>query len=93
MKKITMNFVIELLSSKRRDVVYDSILMIIDQYVKMIKYFLIIEKIDVAKLTKIFFEEILLRFDISDKIVSDRSFVLIINFDLRYIIMREFNLY
>ena len=70
-----MNFVIELFSSKRRDVVYDSILMIVDRYIKMIKYISIIKKIDVAKLTKVFFEEVVLRFNISDEIVSDRNFV------------------
>ena len=49
-----MNFVIELFSSKRRDVVYNSILMIIDQYIKIIKYISIIKKIDVAELMKVF---------------------------------------
>ena len=70
-----MNFVIKLSSSKKRDVVYDLILMIIDRYIKMIKYILIIKKIDVAKLTKVFFEEIVLRFDMSDEIVNDRNFM------------------
>ena len=59
MKKFIMNFVI-------RDVVYDLILMIIDRYIK---------KIDVVKLTKIFFEKIILRFNISKKIVNDTSFM------------------
>ena len=62
-------------SNKRRDVVYDFILMIIDRYIKMIKYVSIIKKIDVAKLTKMFFEKIILRFNMSDEIVSDRKFV------------------
>ena len=70
-----MNFVIELSSNKRRDVVYDSILMIIDRYIKMIKYISIIKKIDVAELTKMFFEEVILRFDILNEIVSNRDFV------------------
>ena len=70
-----MNFVTELSLSKKRDVVYDSILMIIDRYIKMIKYISIIKKIDVAELTKVFFEEIVLHFDMSDEIMSDRDFV------------------
>ena len=74
-KKIIMNFVTKLSLNKRRGVVYDSILMIIDRYIKMIKYILIIKKIDVAELTKVFFEKIVLRFDMSDKIVNDRKFV------------------
>ena len=65
----------KLFSNKRRGVVYNSILMIIDEYIKMIKYVLIIKKIDVAKLTKMFFEKIVLYFDISDEIISDKKFV------------------
>ena len=75
-----MNFVTELFSSKRCDVVYDSILMIIDRYIKMIKYISIIKKIDVAELTKVFFEEIVLHFDMSDEIVSDKNSVFINEF-------------
>ena len=70
-----MNFVIELSLSKRRDVVYDSILMIVDRYIKMIKYISIIKKIDVAELMKVFFEKIVLRFDMLNEIMSDRNFV------------------
>ena len=40
----------------------------------MIKYVLIIKKIDVAKLTKMFFKKIVLRFDMSDEIINDRKF-------------------
>ena len=70
-----MNFVIELVLNKKRDVVYDSILIIINRYIKIIKYISIIKKIDLVKLTKVFFEKIVLRFDISNKIVSDKNFV------------------
>ena len=41
----------------------------------MIKYILIIKKINVVKLTKVFFKKVVLRFDISNKIVSDKEFV------------------
>ena len=74
-KEIIINFITRLFSSKRRDVVYDFILMIVDRYIKMIKYISIIKKIDVAELTKMFFEKIVLRFDISNEIVNDRKFV------------------
>ena len=75
-----MNFVIELSSNKRRDVVYDSILMIIDRYIKMIKYISIIKKIDVAELTKVFFKKIVLHFNMSDEIVNDKNSVFISEF-------------
>ena len=61
--------------SKRLDVIYDLILMIIDRYIKIIKYVLIITKINIAKLTKIFFKKVILRFDMSDEIVNDKKFV------------------
>ena len=70
-----MNFITKLFSSKKRDVVYDSILMIIDRYIKIIKYVSIIKMIDVAELTKVFFEKIVLYFDMSNEIVNDRKFV------------------
>ena len=65
----------KLSSNKKRGVVYDSILMIINQYIKMIKYISIIKKIDAAKLTKMFFKKIVLRFNMSDEIVNDRKFM------------------
>ena len=74
-KEIIINFVTSLSSSKRREVVYDLIFVIIDRCIKMIKYIFVIKKIDVAQLTKVLFEEIVLRFDMSDEIVSDKDFV------------------
>ena len=70
-----MNFIMKLFSNKKRDVVYDSILMIINQYIKMIKYVLIIKKIDVAELMKMFFKKVILHFNMSDEIVNDKKFM------------------
>ena len=72
-----MNFIINLSLSKRDKIVYDLILVIIDKYIKMIKYLLISIKIDVLKLTNVFFEEIVLHFDISADIVNDKNFLFI----------------
>ena len=72
-KEIIMNFVTSLSSNKRREVVYDSIFVIIDRCIKMIQYIFVIKKIDVAQLTKVFFEKIVLRFDMSNEIVSDKD--------------------
>ena len=76
-KKIIMNFIIDLFFNKRRDVIYDSILMIMNRYIKMIKYIFVTIKIDVVTLTKIFYEKILFRFDTSTKIINDKNFVFI----------------
>ena len=70
-----MNFVTDLSSSKRKEVVYDSILIVVNRYIKMTKYIFVIVKIDVVALTKMFFEEIVLRFDFFNDIVSDKEFV------------------
>ena len=72
-----MNFIIDLFSSKRRDVVYDSILVIMNRCIKMIKYIFVTIKIDVVTLAKIFYEKILLRFDTSTEIVNDKDSVFI----------------
>ena len=72
-----MNFVIDLPSNKRNKVVYDLILIIVDKCTKMIKYLSIIIKIDVLKLTNVFFEKIVLHFNISVNIVNNKNFLFI----------------
>ena len=72
-----MNFIMNLFVNKRRNVVYDFILMIIDRLTKMTKYVFVIKKIDVVELTNVFFDEIILRYDMFDDIVNDRNFVFI----------------
>jgi len=72
-KKIIINFVTSLLLSKRREIVYNSILIIVDYYTKIIKYIFVIIRIDVAKLAKVFFKKIVLYFETSIKIVSNRN--------------------
>ena len=72
-----MNFIIDLLLSKRDKVVYNLILVIIDKCTKMIKYLLISIKIDVSKLTNVFFEKIVLHFDMLADIVNDKNFLFI----------------
>ncbi len=72
-----MNFVTSLSLSKRREVVYDLIFVIINRCIKIIKYILIIIRINVAELTKVFFKEIILRFNMSVNIISNRDSVFI----------------
>ena len=76
-KEIFMNFIIDLSSSKPEDVVYNVIFVIVDKCTKMTKYLSMIIKIDVVKLIKLFFEKIVLRFDISADIVNDKNFLFI----------------
>ena len=70
-----MNFVIELSLNKYKSVVYNVILVMIDRYIKMIKYLPMFIIIDAAALTKLFFVEIVYRYDMSYNIVNDRDSV------------------
>ena len=66
-----MNFIIDLSSSKRNKIIYNLIFVIVDKCTKMIKYLSIIIKINIAKLTNVFFEKIVLHFDMLAGIVND----------------------
>jgi len=57
--------------------VYNLIFVIVDRYTKMTKYILVITRINVAKLAKVFFDKIVLRFETLIDIVSDKKFVFI----------------
>ena len=72
-----MNFVIDLSSNKRDKIVYNLIFVIVDKCTKTIKYLLIIIKIDIAKLTNVFFEKIILYFNMSINIVNNKNFLFI----------------
>ena len=72
-----MNFIIELSFNKYKNVVYDVILVIINRYIKMIKYLFMFIIIDVAALTKLFFIKIVYRYDIFYNIVNNRDFMFI----------------
>ncbi len=72
-KEITMNFITDLSFSKWKKVVYDLILMIVDYYMKMMHYLSIKKTLTVIKLTKLFFEKIALRYEISNDIVIDKD--------------------
>ena len=66
-----MNFIIDLSLSKRDKIVY--ILVIINKCIKIIKYLSVSIKIDVSKLTNVFFEKIVLHFNMSTDIINDKN--------------------
>ena len=75
-----MNFIIDLPSSRRDKIVYNLIFIIVNKCIEMIKYLLISIEINISKLTNIFFEKIVLYFDISADIVNDKNFLFINTF-------------
>ena len=70
-----MNFITNLSSSRRKGCVYDAILIIVDRYIKMIRYLSITKKINVFDLEQLLMKEIFLRFDSSEDIVTNRDSV------------------
>ena len=75
-----MNFVIDLLLNKLKNVIYNVILMIINRFTKIIKYLFIKITIDIVTLTKMFYNKIIYRYNILNDIVNDRDFIFINNF-------------
>ena len=66
-----MNFVTNLLLNKFKNVIYNAILIIINQFIKIVKYLFIKITIDVAILTKVFYNKIIYHYNILNDIVND----------------------
>ena len=54
--------------------------MIINRFIKIIKYLFIKITIDVITLTKVFYNKIICRYNILNNIINDRDFIFINNF-------------
>jgi hypothetical protein len=53
--------------------VYDLILMIVDHYIKMTRYLSMKKTLTVVKLAELFFEEVALRYEMSNNIIIDKD--------------------
>jgi hypothetical protein len=74
-QEIIMNFITNLSSSKRLNDVYDSVLVIINRYIKMTFYISVTKKIIAIELAKIIFDHVMLKYDASKDVVSNKEFV------------------
>jgi hypothetical protein len=74
-QEIIMNFITNLLFNKRSDDVYDFVLVIINRYIKMTFYIFVTKKIIAIELAKIIFDHVMLKYDASKDVVSNREFV------------------
>ncbi len=72
-KEITMNFITDLSSSKWKEVMYDLILVIVNHYTKMTRYLSTKKTLTVIKLAELFFEQIALKYEISNDIIIDKD--------------------
>ena len=80
-QEIMMDFIVELPSSKHKGNVYNSILMMVNQYIKMVWYLSINAIIKFHKLGDLLIEEVFLYdSDTSMNIISDRDSVFINNY-------------
>ncbi len=68
-----MNFITNLLLSRRNKIVYDLILIVVDRYIKMTRYLSTRKTLTAVKLAELFFEEVALRYEVSKKIIIDQS--------------------
>jgi len=75
-----MNFIINLPLNKRYRRVYNTVFIIIDKYIKILRYILIIKIIDSTGLIKLIFEEIILKFGVPKGIISNKGFIFINTF-------------
>ncbi len=70
-----MNFITNFSSSKRSNDVYDSVLVIINRYIKMTLYISVTKKITAVELAEIIFDHVMLKYDVSKDVVSNKEFV------------------
>ena len=75
-----INFITNLLLNKYKDYIYNAIFIVINKYIKIIRYFLIIKKIDSIKLLDLFYNEIIFKFNKFNNIVINRKSIFINTF-------------
>jgi hypothetical protein len=85
-----MNFITNLSFSKHRNIVYDSILMIIDRYIKFNLYISSKKTWNVENLTNALIDEIFIKFKKLVFIVTNREFSSFSNFDRLCVIICEY---
>jgi len=72
-EKVIMNMITDLLSSKCDDSIHDAILMVVDCYIKMIRYVSTNKTLTAIQLADMFFEKIVCCYETFKEIVSDRG--------------------
>ncbi|KAG5295155.1 hypothetical protein I7I48_11937 [Histoplasma ohiense] len=68
-----MDFIIELPPVIQKGIIYDSILVILNCYTKLAKYFSCMTSITASDFAELFIDAILSDYDLSSSIISDRD--------------------
>ena len=79
-QEIILDFIIGLLLLRFRDKIYNSILVIVNRYMKIARYILIIKEINIPELVELFILHVVKDFGILSGIISDRGSVFISKF-------------
>ena len=66
-----MDFITGLLLNKHQYNVYNFILVIINRYIKLVYYFVIIKNINIMILINLFFKKVILHYNILDSIINN----------------------
>jgi hypothetical protein len=74
-QKIIMNFITDFSFNQRSNDIYDFVLVIINRYIKMTFYIFVTKKIIAIELTKIIFDYVILKYDASKDVISNKEFV------------------
>jgi hypothetical protein len=74
-QEIIMNFITIFLFNKCLNDVYDFVLVIINLYIKMTLYIFVTKKITIVELTKIVFDHVMFKYNVSKNVVSNKEFV------------------
>ncbi len=68
-----MNMITDLLSSKHDNSIHDVILVVVDRYIKMVRYISANKTLTAIQLADMFFEKIVCCYETLKEIVSDRG--------------------
>ncbi len=75
-----MNFITNLYLNKRYKRVYNTVLIIINKYIKILRYILTTKIIDFTGLIELIFEKIILKFRVLNRIISNKDSIFINTF-------------
>ena len=79
-KEVTIDFITDLPPSKQKGNIYDSILIVIDCFIKMARYIPTTKTIDAIGLTNLFIDEVAIQYEMPAGIILDRGSVFMSNY-------------
>ena len=75
-----MDFIIDLSSSDKSEIVFNFILIVMNKYIKMAEYVSVKKNWIMEKLVKVFYTRIFVKHDMSDVIITNKKNLFIFNF-------------